>query len=653
MRRSLQTLCISLIVASSFALGAPARAVLINFDAPADGTLINTYYPSVTFSNPLSPFNVHARAFAQNTSPGNVVSIFPTGSPAFYAAWGAVDGTINAGLLEPVLTVTVMAGAAPEAEPLATSQNRPFMEVWDRSNNFLGKVLFQGPLPATTTFQRLTFSVPPCPGPVCFNYGIGRVRLSSQQTQPPPRVFAVFDDFQWNPPVCGAPVLSNGNGSACAGTINTDTCANWTCNAGFERTGSNPVCSEGTWTGTYACTPVIGTSYYNTDGDASRMFIVSPSATATPVTTFSQAYPIAVRRTVLLGQIDEIQSREFTLAGAPTGLAFAGPQAFSQLLDGTTDGVQWNYGIECCGPTDSVVRSSLMWTQSTRLFDLPGVLGGGAGIAYDTRRNHLFVSVLGDLLIREYDLVGRLQNTFAVFGVPGQLIGLAYDQGTDTLWGKTATGSTLYQFTRDGTLLKTVPVAGLNPSNDFGGEMRIRPMLDFQGLERVASGARPPFRSYSEDGFTLTASSLSSFGTLDGRYSGSTALFETGDGAVVELRHGTGSAFDLVSIDLAEREGPDATTVTFTGDLQGGGTVTQSFTLDGVAFGAQIFKFGPQFTNLTAVRWSQDAPYHQFDNIVAEVPEPAFGALMLTGTLGLVAAHARRGAGRRPDRLQV
>ena len=104
-----------------------------------------------------------------------------------------------------------------------------------------------------------------------------------------------------------------------------------------------------------------------------------------------------------------------------------------------------------------------------------------------------------------------------------------------------------------------------------------------------------------------------------------------------------GAAFDLISIDLAELNGANASTVTFTGDVQGGGTVTQSFTLDGVAFGAQIFKFGPQFTNLTAVRWTQASPYHQFDNIVAEVPEPASLASILAGTLGLVGLSRMRG----------
>jgi hypothetical protein len=42
------------------------------------------------------------------------------------------------------------------------------------------------------------------------------------------------------------------------------------------------------------------------------------------------------------------------------------------------------------------------------------------------------------------------------------------------------------------------------------------------------------------------------------------------------------------------------------------------------------------------VRWTQASPFHQFDNIVAEVPEPSSLALILSGTVGVAAAHARR-----------
>ena len=366
MNQVLRTISVSLIAMFAAAFDTSARAVLINFDAPADGTAIDTFYynplaTSVSFSNPVGPASVYARATIFNTSPGNVVSVFPTGFPPFNALYGAVDGTLNRVLFDQIQSVTVMAAAVATGEPLGTPQNRPFLQAWDHNNVLLPTVYFQGALPTNsfevTPFERLTISVPPCVGtPIeCAGYGISKVRFSSQQNQSGPPIYALFDDFQWNPPVCSAPVIAHGNASSCAGTINTDTCTAWTCDPGYTPQGTNPVCSNGSWTGTFSCVgpPISMSPYYVADGDASTMYIVSPAAVATPVSTYGLAYPLAVRRTVLLGQRDDAEAREFTLSGLPTGATFVGNGSFSQLLDGTTDGAQWNYAVECCGAANS------------------------------------------------------------------------------------------------------------------------------------------------------------------------------------------------------------------------------------------------------------------------------------------------------------
>ena len=115
---------------------------------------------------------------------------------------------------------------------------------------------------------------------------------------------------------------------------------------------------------------------------------------------------------------------------------------------------------------------------------------------------------------------------------------------------------------------------------------------------------------------------------------------------MVELRRSDSGPFDLFSIDLAELNGGVVSTVTFTGDRLGGGTVTQAFSIDGVAFGAEtlrVLRGLPEPDRRTLDPGG--SPYHQFDNIV--VPEPSSCALIFAGTLGVLAAHGHRGGRRR------
>lgn len=210
------------------------------------------------------------------------------------------------------------------------------------------------------------------------------------------------------------------------------------------------------------------TPYYLTDGDSSTMFIIQGGALIDTVTTTSLAYPPAIRSTVWLGGRDDTGGVEYNLAGVPTGNTSVGNNAYTQLLDGTSDGQNNNYGVECCGATDSVIRANPDWSGSSTLFDLPSNTGG-TGIAYDTSAGTLFVSLFDGSVV-EYSLAGDVLNTFAAPSI-GEFVGLAYEEVTDTLWGLDRGNNNLVQFSTSGSLLQTVSVPGFNPVNIYGGEM--------------------------------------------------------------------------------------------------------------------------------------------------------------------------------------
>jgi hypothetical protein len=221
--------------------------------------------------------------------------------------------------------------------------------------------------------------------------------------------------------------------------------------------------------GTSGVVSAQSTPYYITNGDASTMYIVQNGTLQATVSTYHYAYPPAIRSTIILGQRDDAEAREYTLAGVPTGNTWTGSGNFTQILDGTTDGAQHNYGVLCCTATPAVIQTDLHWQNSAVLFDLPGGQDGW-GIAYDTRSRHLFVS-LDDDSVHEFDLTGTQVSSFTP--AAGRLVGLAYEQATDTLWGKLNGGGTLYQYSKTGTLLNTVVVPGFSPGNDYGGEMAL------------------------------------------------------------------------------------------------------------------------------------------------------------------------------------
>jgi hypothetical protein len=183
------------------------------------------------------------------------------------------------------------------------------------------------------------------------------------------------------------------------------------------------------------------------------------------------------------------------------------------------------------------------------------------------------------------------------------------------------------------------------------GQVQAAIILDFESLKHEDATLLPYGDSYAEDGFNLTETGpyeLSTFGTQEDRFSGSTALFSNSIGGEVTLTKAGGGSFALDSINLAELNGSDVADVTFTGLLSGGGTTTQTFTLDGNAFGQETFFFDASFDSVTSVSWVQESPFHQFDDItinadsVSAVPEPSSLALFGVGACVAAIAAARR-----------
>lgn len=212
-------------------------------------------------------------------------------------------------------------------------------------------------------------------------------------------------------------------------------------------------------------------NYYLFNGDGSTGYQVDPG-TGTLVNTFSTfslGYPVAiVGDKIRLGHRDDGSGAEYNLDGTPTGVTFSGGFGFTQLLDGTSDGI-YNYGVECCGGTNSIMRADLSWQNGSVLFDLPT---DGTGVTYDSSAGTLWVSFF-DSSVRQYTMAGVELSSF---GVDGYGAALAYEAATDTLWMHHQTGPNVSQYSKTGEHLQTVTIDNWSPGNIYGGEIANSPV---------------------------------------------------------------------------------------------------------------------------------------------------------------------------------
>lgn len=170
--------------------------------------------------------------------------------------------------------------------------------------------------------------------------------------------------------------------------------------------------------------------------------------------------------------------------------------------------------------------------------------------------------------------------------------------------------------------------------------------ITFDSLEQPGTGFKY-LPSYSEDGYQLSASSFASAQNGNtGWYFGSASLFNNYGNGVTTLTKADHGTFSFNSIDLAPVStgwGAGAT-VTFIGNVHGGGTVTDSYTLSN-SYSFERFAL-TGFNELDSVSWIQQYNYHQFDNLVLEqsapVPEPSTFILLGAGLVGTVCLKRKR-----------
>lgn len=196
-------------------------------------------------------------------------------------------------------------------------------------------------------------------------------------------------------------------------------------------------------------------------------------------------------------------------------------------------------------------------------------------------------------------------------------------------------------------------------------------VIDFNSAPGTSSGGFSIGPTYTEDGYQLSvAPGDGLFSMQDGaqnnRFSrnGTTTAFTTSGGAGFQLSRVGGAAFNLQSIDVAElfNNGDFAfslvgRTVSFVGNLSGGGSVFSSFDLDLISDGIggaadfETVSFSAVWSNLVSVDVSAvNGSYLDVDNITVSeaapvtVTEPGMLALFGFGLAGIGYARRKRAA---------
>jgi hypothetical protein len=149
--------------------------------------------------------------------------------------------------------------------------------------------------------------------------------------------------------------------------------------------------------------------------------------------------------------------REFTLAGAPTGITFPTPATTGLHVDDSTTDGQYIYGFAYFGQT--LTRFNMDWSNPTPVFTV-SPLDVSSGVTFDPLTGGFWISEDIGGVIRRHGALGQVQASFG--GPQGggrRTVSLALDPADNTLWVFTEhpfLRGELHQYTRTGQFLQTV-----------------------------------------------------------------------------------------------------------------------------------------------------------------------------------------------------
>lgn len=222
-------------------------------------------------------------------------------------------------------------------------------------------------------------------------------------------------------------------------------------------------------------------TYYLTETDLGGTVYIVDTETGTYVTrdVSPQENPGAIAITgnrIVMANYDDDGSWEYDLDLNPTGNSWPGSNTWSQMLDGTTDGVH-NYAVSWS--SNGVIECDLNFENCSLLFN-PGF--SVIGITYDPTNDSFWVVNDDALTVHNFTRAGS-EITSWVADFDERNCCLAYDSQSDTLWMSTNGGSTIWNLNKTGVVLDSVTLSGLQAQNTWGAEISL---LGGTGLSSVS-----------------------------------------------------------------------------------------------------------------------------------------------------------------------